>query len=234
MVLWAVSAILSQWHAQTSPGSILNRANASNFQDSHIWKQLSTSCATYDIPGTRLSPKHEDFAASTNCGVGGCQLGRCYWYPSVSHRLHLDDERWSDFLEKLLSWFCFSFYFRSRIRRSKPGISRSSLSPRDTAQFWIHPNHTYWHFWEQLCVLRYEQKPCASKILSTHCNLACIAMSENPVRRKFSPHIDIRRYFVRKLVFKLIPLRTHKMVADAFTKSFPFSAFISHRKVMLE
>ena len=28
-------------------------------------------------------------------------------------------------------------------------------------------------------------------------NLACIAMSENPVRRKYSRHIDIRRYFVR-------------------------------------
>jgi len=28
-------------------------------------------------------------------------------------------------------------------------------------------------------------------------NLACIALSENPMRRKFSRHIDIRRYFVR-------------------------------------
>ena len=48
-------------------------------------------------------------------------------------------------------------------------------------------------------------------------------MSENPVRRKFSGHIDIRRYFVRELVkvgfVKLIPLRTHKMVTDALTKS---------------
>jgi len=31
-------------------------------------------------------------------------------------------------------------------------------------------------------------------------NLACIAMSENPVRRKFSRHTDIRRYFIRELV----------------------------------
>jgi len=28
-------------------------------------------------------------------------------------------------------------------------------------------------------------------------NLACIAMSENPMRRKFSRHINIHRYFVR-------------------------------------
>jgi len=37
-------------------------------------------------------------------------------------------------------------------------------------------------------------------------------MSENPVRRKFSRHIDIRRYFVRELVkagfVKLIPMLT--------------------------
>ena len=31
-------------------------------------------------------------------------------------------------------------------------------------------------------------------------NLACVAMSENSVRRNFSRHIDIRRYFVRELV----------------------------------
>ena len=31
-------------------------------------------------------------------------------------------------------------------------------------------------------------------------NLACVAMSENPVRRKYSRHFDIRRYFVRDLV----------------------------------
>jgi len=68
-------------------------------------------------------------------------------------------------------------------------------------------------------------------------NLACVAMSENPVRRKFSRHIDIRRYFVRELVkagfVKLIPLRTHKMVADALTKSLPSPAFIGNRRVMM-
>jgi hypothetical protein len=38
-------------------------------------------------------------------------------------------------------------------------------------------------------------------------NLACVAMSENPVRGKFSRHIDIRRYIVRNMVIKLVPLR---------------------------
>ena len=57
-------------------------------------------------------------------------------------------------------------------------------------------------------------------------------MSENPVRRKFSRHIDIRQYFVRELFLKLVPLRTHKMVADALTKSLPSPAFVGHRQIM--
>ena len=64
-------------------------------------------------------------------------------------------------------------------------------------------------------------------------NLACIAMSENPVRRKYSRHIDIRRYFVRELVLsgvlRLVALRTHLMFADALTKSLPGPAHIQDR-----
>jgi len=64
-------------------------------------------------------------------------------------------------------------------------------------------------------------------------NLACVAMSENPVRRKFSRHIDIRKYYVRELVLegflKFVPLCTHKMVADALTKSLSSPAFVGHR-----
>ena len=67
-------------------------------------------------------------------------------------------------------------------------------------------------------------------------NLACIAMSENPVRRKYSRHIDIRRYFVKELVLsgvlRLVALRTHLMFADALTKSLPGPAHIQHRGVM--
>jgi len=62
-------------------------------------------------------------------------------------------------------------------------------------------------------------------------------MSENPVRREFSCHIDIRRYFVRELVqtgfLKLIPLRTQKIVADALPKSLPSPSFIGHLRVMM-
>jgi len=62
-------------------------------------------------------------------------------------------------------------------------------------------------------------------------------MSENPVRRKFSRHIDIRCYFVRELVnarfVHFVPLRTHKMVTDALTKYLPSPAFIGHRRIMM-
>ena len=61
-------------------------------------------------------------------------------------------------------------------------------------------------------------------------------MSENPVRRKFSRHIDIHEYYVRELVLarflELVPLRTHKMVADALTKSLPSPDFIGHSQIM--
>ena len=68
-------------------------------------------------------------------------------------------------------------------------------------------------------------------------NLACVAMSENPVRRKYSCHIDIRHYFVRDLVaqnvLKLEPPRTSLMVADALTKSLPALEHAKHRDVMI-
>ena len=68
-------------------------------------------------------------------------------------------------------------------------------------------------------------------------NLACVAMSENPVRRKFSRHIDIRRYFARDVVaqkvIKLEPLGTHLMVADALTKGLPAPALAKHRDLMI-
>ena len=51
-------------------------------------------------------------------------------------------------------------------------------------------------------------------------------------QRLFSRHIDIRRYFLRYMV-KLVPLRTHLMVADALTKSLPSPAHIKHREIML-
>ena len=62
-------------------------------------------------------------------------------------------------------------------------------------------------------------------------------MSENPFRRKYSCHIDIRHYFVRDLVaqnvLKRIPLRTSLMVADALTKSLHAPAHAKHRDVMI-
>jgi len=67
-------------------------------------------------------------------------------------------------------------------------------------------------------------------------NLACVAMSENLVHRKFSRQIDIRKYYVREIVLngflKLVPLRTHKKVADTLTKILPSPAFVGHCQIM--
>ena len=68
-------------------------------------------------------------------------------------------------------------------------------------------------------------------------NLACVAMSENLVRRN-SPviwtFVSICEYYVRELVLngflKLVSLRTHLMVADALTKSLLSLTFVGHRK----
>ena len=68
-------------------------------------------------------------------------------------------------------------------------------------------------------------------------NLACTVMSTNPVLRKSSRHIDICVHFGRDLytagVMRLIPLRTHLMVADALTKSLLDPALTQHREVIL-
>ncbi len=62
-------------------------------------------------------------------------------------------------------------------------------------------------------------------------------MSVNPVRRKHSRHIDIRRHYIRELclgnLVKLVPLRTNLMVADALTKSLPAPGLQRHRSVMM-
>jgi hypothetical protein len=68
-------------------------------------------------------------------------------------------------------------------------------------------------------------------------NLAVVDMSINPVRRKYSRHIDICRHYVRELalagLIMLIPLGTRDMVADALTKSLPAPALMRHREVMM-
>ena len=67
--------------------------------------------------------------------------------------------------------------------------------------------------------------------------LSDVSMSTNPVHRKYSRHIDIRRHYVRELalagVITLVPLGTHDMVADALTKSLPAPTLLGHREVMI-
>jgi hypothetical protein len=88
-----------------------------------------------------------------------------------------------------------------------------------------------------MMLLKIIAQPFVRKVIQLAFDKRKVAGSGNPVRRKFSRHIDIRRYFVRDMVaagvLKLVPLRTHLMVADALTKSLPSPAHIKHRGIML-
>ena len=66
---------------------------------------------------------------------------------------------------------------------------------------------------------------------------AAICKAENPVNRKASHDIDTRRHWIGEAVaakvIELIACRTHKMVADALTKSLPAPVFEQHKRTML-
>lgn len=68
-------------------------------------------------------------------------------------------------------------------------------------------------------------------------NHACILMSENPVHRERTKHIDIRIHSLREKVqlgeVRLVPCPTAHMTADALTKALPAPAFIKHRQTIL-
>eukprot|EP00961_Rhodomonas_salina_P238271 3220540-Rhodomonas_salina.1 len=63
-------------------------------------------------------------------------------------------------------------------------------------------------------------------------NAACIQIANNPVNRKFTRHIDVRRYFVLDLVrddvMVLVKCTGTNNVADALTKSLPGPSFTTH------
>eukprot|EP00961_Rhodomonas_salina_P093577 1259041-Rhodomonas_salina.4 len=67
-------------------------------------------------------------------------------------------------------------------------------------------------------------------------NASCIMMSENPVNRERSRHINTRIYFLRDLVkdgvLKLVKVPGVDNVADALTKSVPFPTLEKHRKYL--
>ena len=67
-------------------------------------------------------------------------------------------------------------------------------------------------------------------------NAACVLMSENPVNRDRSRHVDVKFYFLRERVrageIKLYKRWGPLNVADALTKSLPRPAFHKHAPFM--
>jgi hypothetical protein len=68
-------------------------------------------------------------------------------------------------------------------------------------------------------------------------NKACRLMSENPVQKSRTRHIDVAQHKVRQLVqdniVRLIDCPTHDMAADVLTKALPAPAFRRHRDTIL-
>ena len=67
-------------------------------------------------------------------------------------------------------------------------------------------------------------------------NAACILMSENPVNRERSRHVDVKFHFLRERVqldeIKLLKCLGTQNVADALTKSLPRPSFVQHREYL--
>ncbi len=64
-----------------------------------------------------------------------------------------------------------------------------------------------------------------------------IVMTENPVNRKASRHIDTHKHFIGQLVQDKIRLEqctTDRMVEDALTKGLPDPVFEKHKVEILE
>eukprot|EP00961_Rhodomonas_salina_P002734 37768-Rhodomonas_salina.2 len=63
-------------------------------------------------------------------------------------------------------------------------------------------------------------------------NTACIQIAKNPINKKFTLHIDVRRYYVRDLVqdgvMTLVKCAVMHNVADVLTKSLPGPAWSTH------
>ena len=67
-------------------------------------------------------------------------------------------------------------------------------------------------------------------------NASCILMSENPINRQRSRHVDVQVHFLRDMVragsVKLIKCAGTQTVADALTKSLPRPALHKHREFL--
>ena len=106
-----------------------------------------------------------------------------------------------------------------------------SFSKRKNVFFFAHDMRTFW-----LNILRDFGVTRTQPTLVCEDNLASMAMSVNPVQRKYSRHIDIRRHYIRELclgnLVKLVPLRTNLMVADALAESLSTPGLEHHCSVI--
>ena len=67
--------------------------------------------------------------------------------------------------------------------------------------------------------------------------ISSVLMSVNPVHRKYSSHIDVRRHYIRELclgnLVQFVPFQTNLMVTDTLTKNLPVTDHERHRRFMM-
>jgi len=178
---WLVfSWCLSLWPAPIWLGPILNSANTFSCLASHTCRRLNTFytiCVTLGMSllHTLVAPE-----IPMNSGAGLTQIG---FGDTDTRRSHTGYIRMivadlSSF-QKSLSRQCLLVCLRSWIRRRLPYRARGSLFSWTPQRF----GHQ-----QQNAIEIYKD------------NLTYVVVGKNLVRRKFSRHIDIHRYFVHELI----------------------------------
>jgi hypothetical protein len=123
--------------------------------------------------------------------VGDVEIADTHWFRAY-------DERGCYFLKIRSARLRGFVHFGSRVHGGKSVGTKKCLHPRHPARFWFVEISAY------------------SSVQGLSCRVFLSTLSR---------HIDIRKHYLRDLclsgIVKLIPSRTHHMVADALTTSLP-------------
>ena len=204
-------ATLSLWPALIWLGLTLSSANMSSLsvQALHTCRWLNTFHNISVTLGVSPILTHVPRENQMGCGDGWTQFGPAT-LKLFAHKLAASSW-WTTNLSlgRVAARKRLFVYFRSRIRCRKPSRAKGPLSSWDPQGFWLPTKHHHWNLWRQSGMCTYEWKP--------------------NVPQSFAPHQHMPLFCARSSragFVKLIPLRTHEMVADALTKRLPSPAFI--------
>ncbi len=205
---------------------IPNSANMFNSRSNSMWPPLTTCFGIFTVRMKRAFSSVVVSNTSISSGVGLMPIRpltpELHRYPPISYRFCPHVQWWINQLQVPSTGFRHFFNFGDWTHDCHRGRERgrvhlhSVLSDTILQDFGFTPKGP---------TNLYED------------NLACVVLSINPVRRKYSRHIDIHRHCVRELALvdpiKFFPLGTRDIVTDVLTKIFPAPALIRHSEVMM-